>query len=722
MKRWIQAARHFVGPKATYFLRPAAILANYTLADLQPDLMAGLTVGALLLPQAIAFALIAGLPPQMGIYSAIVGASVAAMWGSSAHMNSGPTNTSSLLVFTTLSAVVAAGSDGYVAAAALLAVMVGIFRLLVGLAGLGRLANFVSDAVIIGFSAGAGVLIGVGQLPNLLGVTGVKGSNVFVQIELILLRLPEVQLPTLAMGAGSILLLLVLQKRIPKAPGPLLTIVTGVILVALLNLEQMGLRIIGPIPRSLPSLTIPPLFDLALIGQLSSGALALAAIGLVEASSIARSISASSGQRLDSNQEFVGQGLAALASGFFGGYSGSASFNRSAINYGAGARTGVSGLISGMVVLAAVLALAPAVALIPMAALAGILMVIAYRMTNVGQMMRVWRANRADGWIMLFTFGATLLLPLQFAVLSGILVSLGAYLLDKSVPQILPVLPTADFKHFLYQPEKEPCPQLGIISVLGDFYFGAAHYVEERMLAYLQTHPQQIYLLLRMQNVNIIDVSGVQVLESLVLAYRARGGDVYFMKTKASVYTVLESAGLVKLIGPDRFLDDDGAIGYLFSRVLDPVTCIYDCPLRVFQECQNLPKLGGAGHIASLPVGNVGEVPTVTPLALWQEQRGGDPPTVLDVREPWEFARGHIPEALLTPLSRFSTDDLPVSPGSKIVVTCRTGRRSQRVARSLLSMGYTHVRYLEGGAAAWEEAALLTAVESPGSRERDRTG
>lgn len=428
-----------------YILRPWRLLRSYKREDLRFDLTAGATVTAVLLPQAIALALLAGLPPQMGVFGAIMGAAVGALWGSSWHLHSGPTNTHSLLTAAVLTPLFVAGSPEYMAAAGLLAVMIGVFRLIGGLARLGLLANFISDAVIVGFTAGAGALIVIGQLPNLLKIQNVGGANALASLQGILIHAEEIHLLSAALGVAVILLLLGLQRWAKKAPAPLLAMILSGGIVALAGLDAQGVQVVGAIPAALPTLASLPFFDLALIGNLSGGALAIGAIGLVEAVSIARALSAQSGQRLDSNQEFVGQGVANIAAGLFSGFPGSASFNRSAMNYAAGARTPLAAVFSGLILLGVILILGPLVAYVPFAALAGILVVIAFRMVDYGEMARILRSTRGDATIMVATLLATLFLPLQFAVLTGILMALAYYILKTSTPQVLLMVPDADY-------------------------------------------------------------------------------------------------------------------------------------------------------------------------------------------------------------------------------------------------------------------------------------
>ncbi|MBE7556928.1 MAG: STAS domain-containing protein [Anaerolineales bacterium] len=699
-------------PAPHFFLRPVRIFQDYRRAYLQPDLIAGLTVSVVLLPQAIVFAILAGLPPQMGLYSAIIAAIVGALWGSSNYLHSGPTNTASILVLSTLAPLAVPGSPDFITAAGLLAVMVGVFRLGMGLARLGLLVTFVSDSVIIGFTAGAGVLIAVGELRSLLRLESSAQPGLLNTLENVFTQLSDTHFFSLALGVGTLAVILLLRHFYPKWPGPLIALTLAGTVVALFGLDQRGVEIIGELPRSLPPLAQLPLTNVELIGQLSVGALAVAAIGLVEATSIARSFAAQSGQRLDNNQEFIGQGLANIACGFLSGHACSGSFNRSALNYEAKAQTPLASVFSGLFVLVAMFLLSSLAAYIPRTSLAAMLILAAYGMIDRREMARLWRGARSDAVIMLVTLLATLFLPLQFAVLAGILMSLAYYILKTSTPRVIPVLPDETFKHFAYLPNKPQCPQLGIIKISGDLYFGAVNHVEEAIRRNMARHPRQRFLLLRMHGINHCDISGIHMLESILRACRERGGDLFLMKVQSPIYALMEATGFCDQVGRDHFLPEDYAIEYLFHRVLDPAICIYECEVRAFKECQNLPKRIGAETIPLPAFTPLNGVADIAPQDLWRELMHSEtPPLVVDVREPREFQQGHIPQAQLIPLLDLASKKTDLPHDREIVLVCRSGRRSQRAACLLKEKNGSKVRVLKGGMLAWEAAKLLEAVD-----------
>jgi SulP family sulfate permease len=526
------------------------------------------------------------------------------------------------------------------------------------------------------------------------------------------ISLSQTHLLSLALGIGAIQIIVLLKWLNPRLPGPLIAIMLAAIITSATGLNQRGVVVIGEIPRGLPPLVRLPILNLDLVAELTSGALAIAAIGLIEAMSIARSIAGQTGQHLDSNQEFVGQGLANIVCAFTSGYTCSGSFTRSAVNYQVGAQTPLSSVFSGLFVFVGMFAFGWLLEDIPLPALAGVVVVVALGLINVQEMKSIWQGPRGDRFIMLITLSATLLLPLQFAVLSGILFSLAHYILRTSVPQVNVVVPDDDFIHLVPQPHKPSCPQLGIIEIQGDLYFGSSNHVEESIMVNLADNPDQRYLLLQMTNVNHVDISGVHMLEHLLNTYRQNGGDLFITRYHKDILDILYTTGFCDILGEDKILKrEQDAIGRLFYRFLDPAVCIYECPHRVFKECQNLPKrldLIGEPHHTQ-PVKS--KVAYITPLQLWDALHAESTPMLIDVREPGEFKRGRIIQARNLPLMDLLENPSELSQDLPIVLICRSGRRSARAADMLSRKGFENLRVLRGGMLSWESANLLEAIE-----------
>ncbi len=704
--RWLTNS---LGPIKNFVLHPKNRFQDMDAQTFKADVIAALTIAVITVPQAMAYALIAELPPEAGIYAVIVGAVIGALWGSSRHLQTGPTNTVSLLVLSVLLAVASPNDPHYLFIAGTLALIVGLIQVLLALARLGVIVNFISEAVIVGFTGGAGILIAINQLRNLLRLDIPSSPHLTETIPEILTHLPDTHIASMLIGIGAIILLLALRKINRNLPGPLIGMIGAALVVGLLGLDQRGVAVVGEMPRGLPPLVVPPI-NAALIGELFAGALAVAAIGLVESISIARSISGHTNQRLDSNQEFFGQGLANIATGFFGGYPVAGSFTRSAVLHAAGGRTALANILASLFILITILALGPLAAYVPQPALAGVIIITAYGLIDQEEIRRIWHSSHEDRTIMVITLLATLAAPLEYAVLAGISLSLVIYLLKTSKPRVRVVLPSEDFRYFTPRPDQPSCTQLGVIEILGDLYFGAVSHIEEKIHENLQKNPTQRFLLLRMYPVENCDISGIYALESIVRLYRERDGDVYFVHVHQAVKFLMQTSGFYDYVGADHFLDPDEAINYLFHRVFDPAICIYECPKRVFQYCQNLPKSLEAGVPAPHNHRTLDKVPTITPQELWEALAQETPPQVIDVREPREYRQAHIPQAKRMDFHDLLENPTQIPRNKEIILVGE--RRGAHVAALLIDQGYKNVRTLAGGMQAWRQKQLLTAVES----------
>ncbi len=567
-----------------------AWLRTYRGRYLRADLAAGLTVAVVAVPQSIAYALIAGLPVQYGLYASIVPTIVASLWGSSSHLITGPTTAVSLVVYSTLVDLAVPGSGAYIQMAFFLALVVGAIQIGMGLARLGALLNFVSHSVILGFSAGAAVLIGFKQIPGFFGLTTNGGGAVVSLLPEILARLHETHLATLALGLLTIAVIVVLKRTRPMWPGTLIAMGLAGALVAGFDLEARGVAVVGAVPASLPPFHLPWQAVDGHWGRLVPGALAIALLGLVEAVSIAKAIAGQTRQRLNVNQEFIGQGISNSAAAFFSGYPGSGSFTRSAVNFRSGAKTPMSGVVAGCAVAGAVLAAAPLAASLPVAALAGVLLVVAVEMVRVADIRRTVLATRNDAAVLGVTFLATLFLNIEFAVYVGVLLSIGLHMAQTSHPRIYSTVP--DFKTGKMAPSAQGvmCCQMDIIRIEGSIFFGSAAFVQEALQRRLKSHPEMTSMLIRMHQVNNFDASGVQVLELIAAEIRGRGGGLYFSGVNSRVFQVFKNSGLLKEVGETHFRSTTGsAVRQAMRESFCPFICA-QCEYAVFVECRELKK------------------------------------------------------------------------------------------------------------------------------------
>ena len=561
--------------------------------SVRADLAAGLVGALMVLPQGLAFATLAGLPPAYGLYCAIVPTIVAALYGSSLHTVSGPTNALSLMTFAALAPLAAPGSGEYVQMAAALALLAGLFMLALGALRLGLLVNFISQPVIVGFTAGAGVLILVSQLGPLTGIEVPAGTSMAGTLVRVLERLAEIRPAVVAVATVTVLVSWGVRRLRPRWPSVVIAMLAGVAAAVALNAAfgaaTTGIAMLDPIARRLPPLSWPHV-DPRVLGQLSGVAVAVAIVSLTQSVSIAKAIALRTGQRIDGNQEFIGQGLSNIAAGLFSGFPTSASVNRSGPNLEAGAVTPMAAVFSGVLLAAIVLAFAPLVAWLPLPAVAGVLCLAGWSLIDVGRIRATLRVSPPEGGVLLLTLVATLLMRLEVAVLIGVAASLVLYLNRTSRPTMQSLVPDAlDPERPLtpVAPDRRECPQLKILSVEGSIYFGAVNHVAMHFDTLREFSPARKHLLLVARNVNFVDVAGADLLVSEARRRVVDGGALYLYGLRPQVAGFLQRDDGFEAIGTRRVFDSkNAAIAAIFAR-LDPQVC-RRCTARIFYECQQV--------------------------------------------------------------------------------------------------------------------------------------
>ncbi|MEO6624585.1 MAG: SulP family inorganic anion transporter, partial [Burkholderiaceae bacterium] len=445
---------------------------------LRADAIAGLTGGLVLVPQGVAFATIAGMPPEYGLYAAMLPAIVAALWGSSWHLVSGPTTAISIVVFATMSPLAAVGSPDYVRLVLTLTFLVGVFQLLLGALRLGTLVNFVSHTVVVGFTTGAAVLIAGSQVRNFFGISIERGASIWQVLHALAQQLGYVNPYVTGVALLTVAVSVACRRWWPRFPHMIAGLLGGSLLAALLNylfgVGQTGIANIGALSVGLPPLSHPD-FSSETIRKLLPIAMAVSLLALTEAVSISRAVALKSGQRIDGNQEFIGQGLSNLAGAFFSGYASSGSFNRSGLNYDAGARTPLAAILSAVFLLLIMLFLAPMARYLPLPAMAGVLFVVAWGLVNWHHIHEILHVSRAESAVLVATFVATLTLDLEFAIYIGVLLSLMLYLNRTSRPPLEDVKPldAAQAAGFSADTGLPDCPQLKVVRLNGSIFFGA---------------------------------------------------------------------------------------------------------------------------------------------------------------------------------------------------------------------------------------------------------
>ncbi len=557
--------------------------------SVKADFMAGLTGAVIVLPQGVAFATIAGLPPEYGLYTAMITPIIAALFGSSFHLVSGPTTAISIVVFSAISHHAEPGTAEFLSLTLTLTFLAGVYQLAFGLARLGALVNFVSHTVVIGFTAGAAILIATSQMKHITGIFVPKGETFLHTWVDIYQGGSHLNGYLLTIALVTLITALLSKKLWPKLPNLLIGMVAGSFLAILLKTFTADIKLVGEIPAQLPPFSKPD-FSLATIKMLAPEAFAVALLGLIEAVSISRAVATKSYQRINANQEFIGQGMSNIVGSFMSSYAGSGSFTRSGVNYAAGAKTPLSAIFAALFLMIIVLLIAPLTAYLPIAAMGGIILLVAYNLIDFHHIRQTLSFSKSESSILLTTFFATLFLELEFAIYLGVLLSLILFLAKTSTPNI-PTLSldneTEKNQRKLININKKPvkqCPQLKIIRIDMSIYFGSINHIQKRISQI--TDNERIYnILIVASGINFIDLAGAEALVTENDRLKAKNGGLYFVNLKSSVYEFAAKSCFIKQIGSDHFFDTKGhAIHSIYAR-LDRSICS-TCNALIFNECQ----------------------------------------------------------------------------------------------------------------------------------------
>ena len=556
---------------------------------IKADLIAGLTGAVIVLPQGVAFATIAGLPPEYGLYTAMVTPIIAALFGSSFHLVSGPTTAISIVVFSAVSKNAAPDTPEFISMALTLTFLAGVYQLAFGLARLGALVNFVSHTVVIGFTAGAAILIASSQVKHITGIFVPKGESFIHTWVDIFQGIGDINIYLLLIAFVTLVTALATKKWFPKFPNLLIGMIFGSVLAVYFK-DFTDIALVGEIPAHLPPLSLPD-FSFTTIQKLAPQAFAVALLGLIEAVSISRAVATKSNQRIDSNQEFVGQGLSNMFGSFFSSYAGSGSFTRSGINYEAGAKTPLSAIFAAIFLMVIVLLIAPLTAYLPIAAMGGIILLVAYNLIDIHHIKQTLSFSAAESAVLLTTFFATLFLELEFAIYLGVILSLVLFLAKTSTPNV-PVLsvegephePHRKFIDIEEMPLKQ-CPQLKIIRIDMSVYFGSVNYIQKTISNIVEKENIK-HILIEASGINFIDLAGSEALASENDRLKKEGGGLYFVGLKPSVYEFAAKSHFIKHIGNDHFFDTKTQAIHRIYNVLDSDICA-KCKIRLFTECNN---------------------------------------------------------------------------------------------------------------------------------------
>ena len=555
---------------------------SYSRATLTSDLVAAMIVTIMLIPQSLAYALLAGLPPEIGLYASILPLVAYALFGTSRTLAVGPVAVISLMTATAASGIAAPGSADYIAAALALAVLSGVILALMGLLRLGFLANLLSHPVVSGFITASGLIIAASQLKSILGISA-SGDTLPELLVTLVSNLGNFNLPTLIIGASATVFLFWVRKglrplliRAGLAPrpadliakaGPIVAVAASTLAVVWLDLEALGVRTVGKIPQSLPPFTVPAI-DPELWSRLLLPALLLSLIGFVESVSVAQTLAAKRRQRIAPDQELIGLGASNIAAAFSGGYPVTGGFARSVVNFDAGAETPAAGAFTAVGIAVAALFLTPLLASLPVATLAATIIVAVLSLVDFRTPRTIWRYSRSDFAAMATTILVTLIMGVERGVIAGVGMSLALFLWRSSRPHAAIVGRVPDTEHFrnVKRHDVITVPHILTIRIDEALSYLNARWLEEFVLEQMAAHPKVRHLILMCSAVNDIDASALESLEAINHRLADSGVRMHLSEVKGPVMDALKRSRFLKALTGEIFLSQNDAFTRLINR------------------------------------------------------------------------------------------------------------------------------------------------------------
>ena len=532
-------------------------LPKYNSTQFKGDLSAGLTVGVMLIPQGMAYALLAGLPPQYGLYTAIVPLIVYAIFGTSRQLAVGPVAMVSLMTLEAIAPFAEVGSAAYISLAITLALMVGLIQFVLGIFRLGFLVNFLSHPVISGFTSAAAIIIGLSQLKHILGINLPRGLKVHEIIIQSVQSFDKINWISFGIGVGGIVLILLMKKISRAIPGPLIAVIFGILVVTLLGLTSDDIKIVGTIPNALPQLSIPNING-KIFGQLFTVAMTLALVGFMESIAVAKAIQAKhKDYKVDSNQELLALGMSSIFGSFFQSYPAAGGFGRTAVNDQAGAKTGIAGMISASMIMLTLLFLTPLFHNLPKAILGSIVMVAVSGLIDIKEVKYLWRSNKRDFSLLLVAFFATLTFDPVIGIEIGVILSLILVIFRTTRPHVA-VLGNVPGTHFYRNIERFDNlivkDEILIVRFDAQLYFANADYFKEKIEALVaEKGPQLKLIILNAESINNLDSSAVHALAELVRDLNTQGIEIAFTGVKGPVRDAMAKGGIIEVLKNDHF-------------------------------------------------------------------------------------------------------------------------------------------------------------------------
>ena len=530
------------------FLPFLSWLKEYDRGKLFSDFIAGLTVAVILIPQVMAYAILAGLPPVYGLYAAFLGTAVAALWGSSRHLSSGPVALVSFLTLTALVPLAKPETPEFIGLAIILALIIGLVQLLMGVFKLGFVMNFISHSVIAGFTTAAAIIIASTQIPNLFGFSVEKKEFVFLNFFEIFTSLGKTNILTLAIGLSSVFLIIFSKKLLSKAfPSALVVLAIGILLSYLLDFEGQNVAVIGDINAKISLPSIPQL-SFADVMTLLPSALIIAIVGFLEAFAISKSIAAQTRQKLDINQELIGQGLGNIASSLFKGYPVAGSFSRTAVNFSAGAVTGVSSVFVSLFVLITILFFTPFLYFLPKAILSAVVIAALVDLIEFSKFKETFNLSAADGIVITTTFVFSFLLKPDDAIFIGIAVSLILFLRKTIIADVVELvfqMGEERFKKITFGNEVNVFSNIMILRIDMSIFFGNATKIAHQIEELVEAKGEDLeHIVINFSGVNYVDVSGCEEINELFIELKQKGIKIYSMYRKKQVRDILRKSGV----------------------------------------------------------------------------------------------------------------------------------------------------------------------------------
>ncbi len=552
---------------------------------LRVDVMAGITVALVLVPQSMAYAQLAGLPVYYGLYASFLPPMIAALMGSSRQLATGPVAVVSLMTAAALGPLTIGNPEAYLAYAVLLTFMVGMFQLFLGVFKLGVLVDFLSHPVVLGFTNAGALIIATSQLGKLFGVTVAKAEYHYETVFNTVLAAADItHNPTFAMSLLAFGIMVVMKRKFPTYPA----VLTAVVLTTLLSwgagFSAAGGKVVGDIPDGLPGF-IMPVFDIEIMSQLAATAVTIALIGFMEAISIAKAMAARTRQHLDPNQELIGQGLSNIVSGSMSGYPVSGSFSRSAVNIDSGAVTGFASIVSGIMVGITLLFLTPLLFHLPQATLAAVIIMAVINLIKIAPVIHVWKAEKHDGIVAVVTFLLTVALAphLEQGIILGVALSIGLFLYRTMRPRVAVLSRYRDGT--LRDVSVFPLltsPKISILRFDMSLYFANAGFFENKVLQVLADNPDLEYIIIDAEGINTLDATGEEVLHHLCERLESQGIHLLVARMKKQFMDTVKGSGLLDYMGEGAFFSRvDQALRYCWDQLEDR----YDqdtCPLKTY--------------------------------------------------------------------------------------------------------------------------------------------